>query len=252
MSRPTPADLTQRLRAAMAASLEALRAAGDQAPPLRVPRASSPIGPGQLARSHPGSARERLELAALYQRCLQQYRQVHEAGVRPGRAGRRDGEGPDREQGVREGLDACVERDEVPPGPGDADDPADRADHADHDDLGTALAHFVAANLQALTGAPPPADALPALAAQLSAIVHGSPAWQAAPLRERQAYVEQVAILSVLMADLSRRAPREGAAGMANVQRGARGYLQQLLGLDPDQLMLGTGGLTLRQPALAA
>jgi hypothetical protein len=190
----------------MAASLRALHAAGGSEPPLRVPRAPSPIGPGQLARSHPGSARERLELAALYQRCLQHYRQAVQADGAP----------------------------------------------EDSDDLGTALAHFVAANLQALHGSLPPDDALPALRQQLAAIVRAAPAWVQAPLRDRQAYAEQMAILSVLMADLSRRAPREGPAGIANVQRGARHYLRQLLGLDPDMLTLEVSGLALRDSALAA
>ena len=204
MSRPTPPDLTQSLRAAMAVSLRALHAAGGSEPPLRVPRAASPIGPGQLARSHPGSARERLELAALYQRCLQHYREAARAGGAP----------------------------------------------EDSDDLGTALAHFVAANLQALHGVTSPDDALPALGRQLAAIVRASPAWRAAPLRDRQAYAEQMAILSVLMTDLSRRAPREGPAAIANVQRGARHYLRQLLGLDPELLTLDVSGLGVRDAAV--
>ncbi len=202
MTRPTPPDLTQGLRDAMAASLRALHAAGGSEPPLLVPRAPSPIGPGQLARSHPGSARERLELAALYQRCLQHYRQAAHAEGAP----------------------------------------------EDSDDLGVALAHFVAANLQALNGTAAPDDALPALARQLAAIVRSSAAWASAPLRDRQAYAEQMAILSVLMADLSQRAQREGPAGIANVQRGARGYLRQLLGLDPDMLALEVSGLGVCDP----
>ena len=205
MSRQPPPDLTRRLRDAIATSLRALHAAGASEPPLLVPRAPSPIGPGQLARSHPGSARERLELAALYQRCLQHYRTALRAA---------------------------------------GDTPADT------DDLGAALAHFVAANLQALHGTEPPAEALPALGRQLAAIVRASPAWIAAPLRDRQAYAEQTAILSVLMVDLAARARREGPAGIANVQRGARGYLRQLLGLDPDMLTLELSGLAVRDPGL--
>jgi hypothetical protein len=204
MSRQPPPDLTRRLRDAIATSLRALHAAGGSQPPLLVPRAPSPIGPGQLARSHPGSARERLELAALYQRCLQHYRTALRA-----------------------------------------DDTPD-----DMDDLGAVLAHFVAANLQALHGTEPPAEALPALGRQLAAIVRASPAWGTAPLRDRQAYAEQMAILSVLMVDLAARAQREGPAGIANVQRGARGYLRQLLGLDPDSLTLDVSGLVVRGPVL--
>ncbi|NRF67252.1 hypothetical protein HLB44_09680 [Aquincola sp. S2] len=206
MNRPTPPDLTQRLREAIATSLRALHAVGVSEAPLTVPRAASPLAPGQLAATHPGPARERLELAALYQRCLRHYRSV-----------------------VRSGDTAAAD-----------------------DDVGAALAHFVAANLHALHGTESPPEALPALSHQLVAIVRGSPAWQRAPLRERQAYAEQLAILSVLMTDLAARARRDGAAAMAHVKQGAANYLRQLLGLDPHALTLDVSGLTLRDTALAA
>ncbi|WP_284619301.1 DUF6683 family protein [Aquabacterium humicola] len=204
MNRPPSPDLARRLQEAIATSLHALQAAGAADAPLLVPRAASPIAPGQLAAAHPGPARQRLELAALYQRCLQHYRQAVCGGA------------------------------------------------ATEDDLGTALAHFVVANLRVLHGIEPPAGAECALGWQLVAIVRGSPAWQRASLRERQAYGEQLAILSVLMTDLAARARREGPAAIAHVQQGARNYLRQLLGLDPDALALDVGGLTVRDAALAA
>jgi hypothetical protein len=120
------------------------------------------------------------------------------------------------------------------------------------DDVGAALAHFATANLQALHGVQAPPEAWPALRRQLVAVVRSSPAWTRAAARERQAYVEQLGILAVLMADYAALARREGAAAIAHVQQGARGYLRQLLGLDPDALTLDAGGLALRVHVLAA
>lgn len=212
---PATADLAQRLRDALAASIRALGtgAAGDE-PALTIPRSPQPIAPAQMARVHPGSARDRLQACAMYQRCLQHYRALHGSADAPAAA------------------------------------PADAA--AAGDDVGTALASFVAANLEALHGIDAAPEVMPRLGRQLVAVVRSSPAWQRAPLRERQAYVEQLGILAVVMADYSVRAKRQGAAAIAHVQQGARGYLRQLLGLDPEALTLDADGLALRSTALAA
>lgn len=119
----------------------------------------------------------------------------------------------------------------------------------DSDDLGAVLSNFVAANLHALHGSLPPAEALPALARQLAGIVRASAAWHASPLRERQAFAEQLAILAVLVVDLAAIARSQGSDQLAVVQRRARGYLRQLLGLDPDLLTLDVSGLALRVAA---
>jgi len=129
---------------------------------------------------------------------------------------------------------------------------ADEQPAAGADDLGAVLANFVAANLHALHGTRPPAEALRALAQQLAGIVRGSAVWRTAPLRERQAYTEQLAILAVLMVDLAAIAPRQGPDAVAELQGRARGYLRQLLGLDPDALTLDVSGLALRQEPVAA
>jgi hypothetical protein len=114
-----------------------------------------------------------------------------------------------------------------------------------HDDVGAAVACFVAANMQALHGV----KATPAmrlqLERQLSGVTLRSAAWDEASARERQNYFEQMAILAVLIDASSAQAVHQGPAAVANVQRAARGYLQQLLGLNADQLRLGASGLTL-------
>jgi len=71
-------------------------------------------------------------------------------------------------------------------------------------------------------------------------------AWSRVPLGERQACFEQLALLAVLVDESTRQAHEQGPAAVENVRRAARGYLQQLLGLDPDRLGLDAGGLSLR------
>jgi len=213
----TAADgLSQKLRDALASALQAFCHAGDDAAEaLTVARSPVPIGPAQLARSHPGSHRERQRAQAMYERCLQHYRS------------------------------------RVPLT--DATDATDAADATlPHDDVGAALAHFVAANLAALHGDPATPQHLRRLERQLVAVVRPSAAWRQAAEQERQAYVEQLGIIAVLISDCSTLARRQGAAAIAHVRRGARAYLRQLLGLDPDQLMLDDGsGLALRPAATA-
>lgn len=165
-----------------------------------MPRAWTALGPAQLASAHPGSAIDRLQARALYERCLLHYRQQ----VRP------------------EDLPGGV------------------------DDLGAALARFVAANFEALNGAQATRGMLARLERQLVAIVRRSPAWPATGIPERQAFFEQLALLSVLVTESAAQAIRQGVAALDNVQRAASGYLRQLVGLDPEGLMLGPDGLALR------
>jgi hypothetical protein len=117
------------------------------------------------------------------------------------------------------------------------------------DDLGMALACFVAANLHALHGLRVTPAMLSALRRQLVGWVQRSPAWASASLDERRFHFEQMAIVAVLMAEASALARVQGPAAVANVRRAARAYLQGLLGLNPDLLTLGAEGLTLRQEA---
>jgi len=116
------------------------------------------------------------------------------------------------------------------------------------DDAGAAVAAFVAANLGALQARPVTPGMLRALQRQLHGITRASSGWKAAPVVERQAYFEQMALLAVLVAESAAQAASQGAAAVAKVQHAARGYLRQLLGLDPDHLTLGPDGLAVRTP----
>jgi hypothetical protein len=119
--------------------------------------------------------------------------------------------------------------------------------HREGDDVGTAVALFVTANIQALRQVAVTPDILARLARQLTGVVRSTSAWATAPTRERQFYFEQMAILSVLIGTTTKHAAAQGEAAIANVQRSARGYLQALLGLNPDALSLGAEGLRLVQ-----
>ena len=61
-----------------------------------------------------------------------------------------------------------------------------------------------------------------------------------------------MATLSVLIAESAAQATVQGPAARANVQRAARGYVQRLLGLDPDQITLDADGLALRAQPVPA
>jgi hypothetical protein len=87
---------------------------------------------------------------------------------------------------------------------------------------------------------------LRALERQLHGIARTSSGWKSAPVEERQAYFEQMALLAVLIAESAAQASSQGAAAVAKVQQAARGYLRQLLGLNPDHLTLGPEGLAVR------
>jgi hypothetical protein len=114
------------------------------------------------------------------------------------------------------------------------------------DDAGAAVAAFVAANLAALQGEAVTPRTLRALERQLHGITRVSSGWKGAPLVERQAYFEQMALLAVLVGESAVQAGPQGPEAVARVRQAARGYLQQLLGLEPDHLTLGPDGLAVR------
>jgi hypothetical protein len=111
------------------------------------------------------------------------------------------------------------------------------------DDLGAAAAFFVQANLAAGHDAAPDETLHAALAAQLARLIQRTDAWQHAPLAERQNLFEQLALLGVLVNESRLQAREQGPAAQAQLQRAARGYLLQLLGLDPELLVLTPQGL---------
>lgn len=111
------------------------------------------------------------------------------------------------------------------------------------DDVGGAVARFVAANLRALRGTEATPAMLQKLERQLVGIVRASAGWAAESARERQFYFEQMAIIAVLIDESFTRAAAKGPSAIANVRSAARGYLHHFLGLNPDLLTLGTDGL---------
>lgn len=114
------------------------------------------------------------------------------------------------------------------------------------DDVGAALAYFVAANVYALQGTVILPPMLLRLEQQLRGIVGRSPQWASGDARDKQSYFEQLAVLGVLVGESAAQAAAQGPAAVANVQRAARGYLQQLLGLNADLLTIGPDGLSLQ------
>jgi hypothetical protein len=122
----------------------------------------------------------------------------------------------------------------------------------DVDDVGAAVAAFVAANFEALRGVRATPEMLRRLERQLRGVVRLSSGWDTASIDERQAYFEQMAILAVLIAESSMQAVTQGPAALANVKRAARAYLNELLGLDSNALTLGPEGLTPRAMGKAA
>ncbi|MCR5867126.1 DUF6683 family protein [Aquincola sp. J276] len=116
------------------------------------------------------------------------------------------------------------------------------------DDVGAAAAYFVLACVAALQQIDVSPAQLALVERQMRRLLGQHPAWRQADAAERQALFEQFAVLGVLVGESQHEARRQGPAARANVQRAARGYLRQLLGLQPDHLQLGDHGLVLRLP----
>jgi hypothetical protein len=216
LTRPLPpqdqaalvADMSRLVRRALGGRIRQRDAHGNDGADhtaLYVECAREPLAPARMAALLRGSPAARRQTRELCERCLGHYRTV----VRPNDAAR--------------GID----------------------------DVGAVVARFVAVGMHVVRsgGATPPvritSKMLLRLERQLSAFVHEASAWSSAPAVDRQFYFEQLAILSVLLVETSRFASAQGPAAVADVQRAARGYLQQLLGIEPDLLTLGPDGLTL-------
>ena len=129
---------------------------------------------------------------------------------------------------------------------------AARADAAGMDDVGAAMAFFVAVNLRVLQGVDVEADALQLLEHQLRGVTRRAAQWDAATRAQRQLFFERIAITSILMSRALANANARGPVALADVRRNARDYLQHLLGLDPDAISLGAEGLVVRDEAIGA
>jgi len=120
------------------------------------------------------------------------------------------------------------------------------------DDVGAAMAFFVAINLHALRGVDVEAHAMRPLERQLRGVTRLVANWDAATQAQRQFFFERIAIVSILMSRSLTDAQSQGPAATADVRRSAREYLQHVLGLDPDLVTLGEDGLALRDKAVGA
>lgn len=155
----------------------------------------------------------RADLCALYESCLVHYRRV--TGL-----ARQHGQGGSEEQ--------------------------------PDDDVREAVAHFVAANMQALRDITITPSMLQRLHAQLAGVARLSSGWDRASLVERQLYFEKMAIIAVLVDQTWSRAKAQGPQAVAHVRRGARGYLRELFGFEPDRLTLSEDGLGLSHATTAS
>jgi hypothetical protein len=116
------------------------------------------------------------------------------------------------------------------------------------DDVGAAVAHFVATCLRALRGISATGDMLLRLERQLCGVTQRSGSWPRMSARERQFFFEQVAILAVLIGETWTLAAAQGEVAAANVQRAAARYLHQLFGIDASALTLDGEGLRWSEP----
>jgi hypothetical protein len=114
------------------------------------------------------------------------------------------------------------------------------------DDLGAAMALFVAANLLALHGVDADRALMPRLERQLRGVSRRASNWDACSPAQRQTFFERIAILAVLVSGSHARAAAQGPAERAKVRAAARLYLQDMLGLNPELLTLGPEGLAVR------
>lgn len=120
------------------------------------------------------------------------------------------------------------------------------------DDVGAAVAFYVAVNLHALHGVDIEQDTLLPLERQLRAVTRLVANWDHANVTERQDFFERIAIVAILVSGAtSRAAASHDDSARAELRDNARGYLQHLLGLDPERMTLDAHGLVLRGPAAA-
>jgi len=118
------------------------------------------------------------------------------------------------------------------------------------DDVGAAVAFYVAVNLHALHGVDIAQDALVPLERQLRAVTRLVADWDRATLADRQDFFERIAIVAILVSgSMARAAASQDESAKVAVRSNARAYLRHLLGLEPDRMTLGARGLVLRDAA---
>ncbi|HTP72183.1 MAG TPA: DUF6683 family protein [Burkholderiaceae bacterium] len=115
------------------------------------------------------------------------------------------------------------------------------------DDVGRAVAFFVAVNLHALHGVDADTHVLIPLERQLRRLTRDASKWDTASTPERQAFFEQIAIAAMLVSGTRASAASQGPQAVSGVRRAARTYLEQTLGLNPDLVTLGPTGMVPRE-----
>lgn len=111
-------------------------------------------------------------------------------------------------------------------------------------DIGGALAAFVAGNYSAYRNEPFPDKLFKPLVAQMQGVLQSSGTLEKIGAAEKQELYENLAILGTYMAltrEALQKTPNDKVA--ANVKSAARGYLEQSLKLDPDRMKLTEQGL---------
>lgn len=111
-------------------------------------------------------------------------------------------------------------------------------------DLGGALAAFVAGNYIAYRNEPFPDRLFPPLVQQMQVVLQSSGTLENTSLGEKQELYENLAILGTYMAlmrEAVHKSPNDKLA--ATMKTTARGYLEQALKLDPDRMRLTEQGL---------
>ena len=118
------------------------------------------------------------------------------------------------------------------------------------DDLGAAMALFVAVNLRALHGVDPDRTLMPRLERQLRGVSRRASNWDTCSPAQRQTFFERIAILAVLMLGSLAGAAAQDATARAKVRAASHRYLRDLFGVNPELLTLGPEGLRVRsEPA---
>lgn len=107
---------------------------------------------------------------------------------------------------------------------------------ARHDDLGAAMACYLAATLQALRGHVASPQRWLALRHWVLAWAGPQPGDDEVPLAQRREALERLATLAAALGEWSAQAPRQGATGVRAVQVMARQWLQRELGVNADAL----------------
>lgn len=116
------------------------------------------------------------------------------------------------------------------------------------DDMGAVLAFFIAVNYEALHYDPVSAESLIFIERQMKYMFNSNAIWSSSKISDKQELFEQLAIISVLIAEANAQAIHQGSAAIANVKSAAYNYLHQLLGIDPKYLVITPKGISIQSP----